>query len=137
MTLDSPPAETRPDPSAWERAQTLSDLGRYADASAAVAEVISAQPREAQAWCLMARVQLGLERPAGALQAARTAAGLAPESEQPPTRPVATPSRGRPMPAWRTRWPRSPSGWRTPGTPPSRPSPLLRPIPVHTWPWEP
>ena len=39
-----------------------------------MAAVIAQQPRDAEAWCLMAEAQLGSERPAAALEAARAAA---------------------------------------------------------------
>jgi tetratricopeptide (TPR) repeat protein len=41
-----------------------------------VGSVIAQEPRHGEAWCLMARAQLGNERPAAALEAARAAARL-------------------------------------------------------------
>jgi predicted Zn-dependent protease len=75
------------------RAKTLCELRRFADAVPAVAVVISADPRDAYAWCLMAEVQLGNDRPAAALQAAHAAASLAPGRELP--RRLASVSLGR------------------------------------------
>ncbi|MDQ6836319.1 MAG: tetratricopeptide repeat protein [Actinomycetota bacterium] len=65
------------------RAQTLYELGRYADAVPAVAQAISDDPRNALAWCLMSNAQLGNDRPVAALEAARAAASLNPSVEEP------------------------------------------------------
>jgi tetratricopeptide (TPR) repeat protein len=65
------------------RAQTLCELGRYSDAVSAVAIAISKDPRDVEAWCVMADAQLGSEKPAAALEAARTAAKLDPGHERP------------------------------------------------------
>ncbi|MEA2213127.1 MAG: hypothetical protein QOF83_3075 [Solirubrobacteraceae bacterium] len=75
------------------RATTLCELRRFADAVPAVAALISAEPRNADAWCLMAEAQLGNDRPAAALQAAQAAASLAPARERP--RRLASLSLGR------------------------------------------
>jgi Flp pilus assembly protein TadD len=65
------------------RARTLCELGRFAEAVPAVAAVIAAAPRDADAWCLMAEAQLGSERPAAALEAARAAAKIDPARAEP------------------------------------------------------
>lgn len=69
------PADPTP-PTPLRRAQTLCELGRFSDAVPAVGSVIAQEPRDGEAWCLMARAQLGNERPAAALEAARAATGL-------------------------------------------------------------
>ncbi len=75
------PAPRQPEPPLI-RAQTLCELGRYADAVSAVATAISKDPRDVEAWCVMADAQLGSEKPAAALEAARTAAKLSPGDER-------------------------------------------------------
>jgi predicted Zn-dependent protease len=75
------------------RAETLCELRRFADAVPAVAAVIAAEPRDPDAWCLMAEAQLGNDRPAAALQAAHAAVSLAPTRERP--RRLASVSLGR------------------------------------------
>jgi tetratricopeptide (TPR) repeat protein len=60
------------------RAQTLCDLCRYGDAVTMLSAAIAREPRNSQAWCLMARVQLGQGHQRAALQAARAAGSLAP-----------------------------------------------------------
>jgi tetratricopeptide (TPR) repeat protein len=87
----TPASPVRPDPSAgasllqtpFERAAMLCQLQRFTDATGAVSAAITEEPRNADAWCLMAEAQLGNERPAAALQAAHAAASLAPERERP------------------------------------------------------
>jgi tetratricopeptide (TPR) repeat protein len=68
-------------PGPLTRATTLCQLMRFADAVAAVSVTLAERPRDGDAWCLMAEAQLGNDRPAAALQAARTAASLAPAQE--------------------------------------------------------
>ncbi|MEO6857885.1 MAG: tetratricopeptide repeat protein [Solirubrobacteraceae bacterium] len=76
------PASRQPEP-LLTRAQTLCELGRYTDAVSAAASAISKEPRAVEAWCVMADAQLGSEKPAAALEAARTAAKLNPGQERP------------------------------------------------------
>ena len=66
-----------------QRAQTLCDLGRWADATLAAQQAVAAAPRDPAAWCLSARAQLGLGRARAALQAAQTAGSLDPAAEEP------------------------------------------------------
>jgi tetratricopeptide (TPR) repeat protein len=65
------------------RASTLCELCRYAEAQAVLSEAIASQPRNAEAWSLMARVQLGQEQPLAALHAARAAISIAPTHDWP------------------------------------------------------
>lgn len=74
--------EARP-PTPIARARTFCELGRYGEAVAAVGEIISREPRNEEAWCLMAQAQLGSERPGAALEAARAAASLGTGREEP------------------------------------------------------
>lgn len=78
-SLDASRHDAEPRP----RAATLCDLGRWADAATAAGEAIAAKPRDLEAWCLMSRAQLGLDRPRAALQAARTASSLDAGAEEP------------------------------------------------------
>jgi tetratricopeptide (TPR) repeat protein len=66
-----------------ERAQHLCGLYRFPDAATVLSQILAMQPRHAHAWCLMARAQLGQDRPRAALQAARAAASLADDQEWP------------------------------------------------------
>ncbi len=66
-----------------ERAQTLCELRRFADAASLASQIIAAAPRNADAWCVMAEAQLGQEQPKAALQAALAAAAGAAHSAQP------------------------------------------------------
>ena len=66
-----------------ERARTLCELCRFGEAAAAVSAIISGEPRNWQAWCLMARAQIGQEQRAAGLQAALAAASLAPDQALP------------------------------------------------------
>jgi tetratricopeptide (TPR) repeat protein len=68
---------------AGRRADVLCDLRRWADAAVASGELITADPRSPQAWCVMSRAQLGLGRARAALEAARTASSLDPSAEEP------------------------------------------------------
>jgi predicted Zn-dependent protease len=70
-------------PTPLGRAQTFCELGRFAEAVPTVAAIITEEPRNVEAWCLMAQAQLGNERPGAALEAARAAASLDPAREQP------------------------------------------------------
>lgn len=72
-----------PPPTPLGRAQTFYELGRFSEAVPAVAAIITAEPRNVDAWCLMAQAQLGNERPAAALEAARAAAALDLAQEHP------------------------------------------------------
>jgi len=66
-----------------QRAQNLCELCRFPDAASELSEIIAGDPRNAHAWCLMARAQLGQDRPRAALQAARAAGSLASDQEWP------------------------------------------------------
>src|ERR1700722_4603527 len=66
-----------PEATLLERAQHLCGLYRFPDAATLLSQIIAREPRHAHAWCLMARAQLGQDRPRAALQAARAAAALA------------------------------------------------------------
>jgi len=66
-----------------ERAQTLCDLRRFGDAVPVAGKAIAADPRNAGAWCLMARAQLGNDCANAALKAARAATSLAPDDDLP------------------------------------------------------
>jgi tetratricopeptide (TPR) repeat protein len=66
-----------------ERAGTLCDLCRYTEAQTVLSEVIAGEPRNVQAWSLMARAQLGQEQPLAALHAARAAISIAPTHDWP------------------------------------------------------
>jgi tetratricopeptide (TPR) repeat protein len=76
-------AERSHEPAPLERAQHLCELYRFPDAATLLSEIIAGEPRHAHAWCLMARAQLGQDRPRAALQAARAAGSLAPDQEWP------------------------------------------------------
>jgi tetratricopeptide (TPR) repeat protein len=65
------------------RVESLCDLGRYGDAVELVGEVISEDPRQPAAWCLMARAQLGRGNAAAALKAAQAAQSLSPDHSWP------------------------------------------------------
>jgi tetratricopeptide (TPR) repeat protein len=59
------------------------DLGRYEEASALLARVVSAEPGSGRAWCLLARAHLGAERHQAAIDAANRAAAIDPAEEWP------------------------------------------------------
>lgn len=80
---ESAQAAPAPEPTAYERATTLCDLGRWADAAGAAAEAATDEPRNADVWCLTSRAQLGLARPAAALHAARVASSLDATADEP------------------------------------------------------
>jgi tetratricopeptide (TPR) repeat protein len=80
---DDAAAPTRTPRAALDRAATLCELGRWAEATLAATEAVARTPRDPEAWCLSGRAQLGLGRPQAALQSAQTAATLAPEAEEP------------------------------------------------------
>jgi Flp pilus assembly protein TadD len=65
------------------RASVLLDVRRYAEASALLARIVSAEPDSGRAWCLMARAHLGADRYAEAIDAASRAVALAPSDEWP------------------------------------------------------
>lgn len=65
------------------RAATMLDLGRYDEASAVLARVVSADPASSRAWCLFARAHLGAERYQAAVDAANRAAAIDPGEEWP------------------------------------------------------
>jgi tetratricopeptide (TPR) repeat protein len=65
------------------RAATMLDLGRYDEASALLARVVSAEPGSSRAWCLFARAHLGADRYAAAVEAANRAAAIDPAEEWP------------------------------------------------------
>jgi tetratricopeptide (TPR) repeat protein len=82
-TMPCDPDRDEPECGPLERTDTLCDLGRYGEAVAMAGQAITEDPRDPRAWCLMARAQIGDEHPARALEAARAAAKLHPESELP------------------------------------------------------
>ena len=59
------------------------DLGRYDEATALLARVVSADPESSRAWCLFARAHLGAERYQAAVDAANRAAAIDPGEEWP------------------------------------------------------
>jgi tetratricopeptide (TPR) repeat protein len=59
------------------------DLGRYEEASALLARVVSADPSSSRAWCLFARAHLGSDRYQAAVEAANRAAAIDPGEEWP------------------------------------------------------
>jgi Flp pilus assembly protein TadD len=63
------------------RARALIDAERWSDALAILVPHVATEPGDAQAWCLIAQSHLGLGRSDAALQAAKTARTLTPESE--------------------------------------------------------
>lgn len=65
------------------RAATMLDLGRYEEASALLARVVSADPGSSRAWCLFARAHLGADRYTAAVEAANRAAAIDPGEEWP------------------------------------------------------
>jgi tetratricopeptide (TPR) repeat protein len=64
-----------------ERASTLCQLCRYTEAQTVLSEMIAVEPRNADAWSLMARAQLGQEQPLAALHAARAAISITPTDD--------------------------------------------------------
>jgi tetratricopeptide (TPR) repeat protein len=66
-----------------ERARVLCELRRFGEAVTLASEAIAADPRDTNAWCLMAEAQLGQDQPRAALQAALAAAAQAPTEPQP------------------------------------------------------
>jgi tetratricopeptide (TPR) repeat protein len=66
-----------------ERLDRLCDLERWPEASALLSQLLSTDPENDTAWCLLARCRLGLGQPEPALEAANRAAALAPEMEWP------------------------------------------------------
>lgn len=66
-----------------QQARVLIDLGRLAQALVLLSQVISAEPQNAEAWCLMAQARLGIDDDEGALQAAGVAVSLDPTEEWP------------------------------------------------------
>ena len=66
-----------------QSALNLCELCRFPDAASELSQIIAGDPRNAHAWCLMARAQLGQDRPRAALQAARAAGSLASDQEWP------------------------------------------------------
>jgi tetratricopeptide (TPR) repeat protein len=65
------------------RASAMLDVKRYAEASALLARVVSAEPENGRAWCLMARAHLGADRYGDAVDAANRAVALVPSDEWP------------------------------------------------------
>jgi tetratricopeptide (TPR) repeat protein len=66
-----------------QQARVLVELGRFAEALALLGQVISAEPQNAEAWCLVAQARLSLDEDSGALDAAGVAASLDPTGEWP------------------------------------------------------
>jgi tetratricopeptide (TPR) repeat protein len=65
------------------RASAMLDVRRYAEASALLARIVSAEPDSGRAWCLMARAHLGADRYRDAIDAANRAVALSPSDEWP------------------------------------------------------
>ncbi|GIF17304.1 tetratricopeptide (TPR) repeat protein [Actinoplanes tereljensis] len=61
-----------------EQAARLCEVRRESEAAALVAQVLARDPHHVPAWLVLARARLLADDPAGALHAARTAAGLEP-----------------------------------------------------------
>jgi tetratricopeptide (TPR) repeat protein len=66
-----------------ERANALCDLGRFEEAATILERVVSTNPAEPRAWCLLSLVRLNTGKYESALGAAGTAVSLSPESEWP------------------------------------------------------
>jgi tetratricopeptide (TPR) repeat protein len=61
----------------------LCDLGRYRRVEPLARQLVTMDPDNARAWCVVARAKLGLQQNEGALGAADTAGSKAPEDGQP------------------------------------------------------
>ena len=59
------------------------ELGRFTEALVMLGQVISAEPQNAEAWCLIAQARLGINDELSALDAAGVAASLDPMGEWP------------------------------------------------------
>jgi tetratricopeptide (TPR) repeat protein len=66
-----------------ERLDLLCDLERWPEASVLLGRLLSSDPENDTAWCLLARCRIGLGQWEPALKAAYQAAALAPETEWP------------------------------------------------------
>jgi tetratricopeptide (TPR) repeat protein len=65
------------------RASAMLDVRRFDEASELLARLVSAEPENSRAWCLMARAHLGGERYTEAITAANRAVSLDPADEWP------------------------------------------------------
>jgi tetratricopeptide (TPR) repeat protein len=70
-------------PAGLSRAAAMIDLRRYCEAAALLAGIVATAPDLPRAWCLLARAQLGADRAADAVQAARRAGALSPDDDWP------------------------------------------------------
>lgn len=68
---------------ALQRTSALCELRRFPEAIALASSIITRDPQNPHAWCLMAQAQLGQSKNTAALQAARAAISLAPERDWP------------------------------------------------------
>jgi tetratricopeptide (TPR) repeat protein len=66
---------------ALRQATALIEVRRFADAAGLVQRIIASEPGSAQPRCLLAQCRLGLDDPAGALEAASGAVSVSPEGE--------------------------------------------------------
>ena len=64
-----------------ERARALTHLGRWSEAAEALRPALADPSTSAEAWCLLARCELGQQRTAAALEAARRAVASDPDHE--------------------------------------------------------
>jgi tetratricopeptide (TPR) repeat protein len=78
-----PSTPDQPADRAVEHARNLIDLQRWAQAGEALAPALADPGAGAEPWCLLARCQLSLDRPAEAVVSAARAAALEPEQEWP------------------------------------------------------
>jgi tetratricopeptide (TPR) repeat protein len=72
-----------PSPASLESIATLLEEEDFEPAARFAGYVIATEPRNAKAWCLMTRAQLGQRRNQAALAAARAAGSISPHSELP------------------------------------------------------
>jgi Flp pilus assembly protein TadD len=66
-----------------EHARALIELHRFDEASSLVGKVLSTEPDDATAWCLLSQARGGVGDSQGALDAAERASALAPEEDWP------------------------------------------------------
>jgi tetratricopeptide (TPR) repeat protein len=71
------------DAALFDRAKTLTQIGRYADAAALFRRVVATDPDDGRAWCELAFCEDELRRPSLSLAAADRAAALLPDQEWP------------------------------------------------------
>jgi tetratricopeptide (TPR) repeat protein len=76
-------AEPKDQLHALQRTSALCEHRRFPEAIALASSIITRDPQNPHAWCLMAQAQLGHGKNTAALQAARAAVSLAPERDWP------------------------------------------------------